>query len=154
MEEKNSVRLTGADREILEELADFLPDRVFDAHAHLWRVQDCRFPPGCEIAQAADGTIESWRESQERILGPGRVRGGLFLGEPRSDPAATNDYLIAQIRSAQESRAAILITPDYPRQKAVEYLNSYYARLMLGRRFLAGTQFFPSLAHTGFTRLL
>jgi glutamate-1-semialdehyde 2,1-aminomutase len=124
MVKKELDRLTQADRYVLEELADFLPDRVFDAHAHLWRVKDCRFPPGCEIAQAADGTIESWRESQERIFGPGRVWGGLFLGEPRSDADGASDFLVKQLKNVPGSRAAILITPDYPREKAVEYLDS------------------------------
>jgi glutamate-1-semialdehyde 2,1-aminomutase len=124
MAAKNSIVLTDADREILDGLADFLPDRVFDAHAHLWRVKDCRFPPGCEVAQASDGTIESWRESQERIFGPGRVWGGLFLGEPRSNPDSANDFLVKQLKDVPGSRAAILITPDYPRERAVEYLDS------------------------------
>jgi len=124
MAEKNSLRLTVAEKKILDDLEEFLPGRVFDAHAHLWRVRDCVFPPGCEAARAADGTIRSWRESQERIFGPGRVLGGLFLGEPRSNPDAANGHLMDQLQSDPRSRGAILITPGYPRQKAEEYIRS------------------------------
>jgi len=124
MAKKEPAQLTNTDQKILAELTDFLPERVFDAHAHLWRVKDCRFPPGCEVAQASDGTIDSWRNSQERIFGSGRVWGGLFLGEPRSNPDAANDFLVKQLKNVPGSRAAILITPEYPREKAVEYLDS------------------------------
>jgi glutamate-1-semialdehyde 2,1-aminomutase len=116
------VELTGADKIILDELKEFLPERVFDAHAHLWRVGDCVFPPGCELAAAADGTLASWRESQERIFGRSRLRGGFFLGEPRSDPDRANRFIIDQLTGGRESRGAILITPEWPREKACEYL--------------------------------
>jgi len=55
------MTLSEPEKKILAELEEFLPDRVFDAHAHLWRVKDCRFTTGCEIAEAADGTVERWR---------------------------------------------------------------------------------------------
>jgi len=124
MAERNAARLTVAEQEILAELADFFPSRIFDAHAHLWRVKDCLFPPGCEFARSADGSIESWRESQERIFGSGRIVGGLFLGEPRSNPEAANDYLIDELRSAPQSRGAILIRPEDSREKTEKYLAS------------------------------
>lgn len=120
------VNLSETEKRILAELEEFLPERIFDAHAHLWRVKDCRFFSGCEIAEAADGTINLWRESQQRLFGPGRVTGGLFIGEPRSDLDAANDFLIAQVRSEPQSRVAILIAPDYPREKVVEYLGHPY----------------------------
>jgi glutamate-1-semialdehyde 2,1-aminomutase len=114
--------LTDAEKEILAELTSFLPDKVFDSHAHLWRVEDCRFSPGCETAEAADGTVSRWRGSLERIFGPARVRGGFFLGEPRSDLDKANDFLVSELREQPDSRAAILIGPDYPEEKAVGYL--------------------------------
>ena len=116
------AKLTEVEKRILAELDDFLPDRIFDAHAHLWRVGDCRFFSGCEIAEAADGTIDLWRESQEAFFGPSRVDGGLFLGEPRSSLDGANDFLVSQLRDAPRSRAAILIAPDYPQAKVLEYL--------------------------------
>jgi len=31
---------TEIDRKIAKEMADFLPERIFDSHAHIWRVAD------------------------------------------------------------------------------------------------------------------
>jgi glutamate-1-semialdehyde 2,1-aminomutase len=114
--------LSDVEREILAELEEFLPDRIFDAHAHLWRVGDCRFFSGCEIAEAADGTIERWRKSQERVFGPDRVRGGFFLGEPRSSLDGANEFLVNQVAGEPGSRAGILISPGYAREKVSEFL--------------------------------
>ncbi len=119
--------MTGAalsehEKAILAELDEFLPDRVFDAHAHLWRVKNCRFSAGCEIAEAADGTVDRWRRSQSLVFGPERLAGGFFLGEPRSDLDAANDFLVGEVQDEPLSRAALLIAPDYPREKAVDYL--------------------------------
>ena len=116
------ITLSGPEKEILTELEDFLPGRVFDAHAHLWRVKDCRFTPGCEIAEAADGTIERWRESQSLLFGKPRVVGGFFLGEPRSDIDGANAFLVSQVSPEPLSRAALLIAPESSREKVIDLL--------------------------------
>lgn len=116
------ITLTGSEKRILAELEDFLPDRVFDAHAHLWQVRDCRFTSGCEIAEAGDGTYERWRESLSLLFGGRRPAGGFFMGEPRSGIEEANAFLTAQVSGRPESRAALLIAPDYPRDQAVELL--------------------------------
>ncbi len=116
------ITLSEPEKRILAELEEFLPGRIFDAHAHLWRVQECRFSTGCEIAEAADGTLARWRESQVRLFGPDRVKGGFFMGEPRSDLDSANEFVTAQIRDEPQSRAALLIAPDYPRDKVVDLL--------------------------------
>jgi len=35
---------TETDRELLEKIQDFIPEKVFDAHAHLWQLKDCSIP--------------------------------------------------------------------------------------------------------------
>jgi glutamate-1-semialdehyde 2,1-aminomutase len=116
------MTLSEPEKRILAELEEFLPGRVFDVHAHLWRVKDCRFSMGCEIAEAADGTLDRWRESQARIFKPERVAGGFFLGEPRSNLDEANDFLVSQVANEALSRAALLIAPDYPQEKVIDYL--------------------------------
>lgn len=117
------------DQKLLEELRDFFPARVFDGHAHLWRREDCVFPPGCEFARNTEGTAASWRASQERIFGPDRLVGGFFLGEPRSSPARMNDFLLQELRNEPCSRGAVLITPDQSPDQAAGYFES---RLIAG----------------------
>ena len=114
--------LSELDKRLILELQEFLPEKIFDAHAHLWKRDACVFPPGCEIAEGMEGTAQSWRRCQERIFGPRRLTGALFLGEPRCRPDVMNDFLVEALKGEPQSRGAILITPEYPKDKAIEYL--------------------------------
>ncbi len=57
--------LTDPEREVLAGLAGFIPDRVFYAHARLWRRGDSALPGGMKVPLSGDGTIRAspgcWR---------------------------------------------------------------------------------------------
>jgi glutamate-1-semialdehyde 2,1-aminomutase len=92
-----------------EELHDFVPDRVFDAHIHL-------FHPGHLHANATNAwgytdlaTLRQWAER----LYPGRETHFLVLGTPIAgiDVSAHNQWAIAQVGQDQQSRMNRLVTP-------------------------------------------
>jgi glutamate-1-semialdehyde 2,1-aminomutase len=111
------------DRQVAEEIDRFLPDRVFDAHAHIYRVADLHASSTSLYAQGpAETSIEVWREHSARIVGQSRLQGGLFLGTPQPDcdMERVNEYLVAQLETDPGSRGLVLISPEQPPEKAAE----------------------------------
>jgi glutamate-1-semialdehyde 2,1-aminomutase len=94
-----------------EELEDFVPDRVFDAHIHLFNPDHLSSTePTANRWGATDlATIQQWAAK----LYPGRETHYLVLGTPLRgiDVAAHNDWSIAQVRQDPQSRMNRLVTP-------------------------------------------
>ena len=89
---------TEIDRKIAEEIADFLPERIFDSHAHIWRVSDWKDSPTGVFAEGPrEITIDVWRKHVGRQMGEARLAGGLFLGVPMCDIDRMNDFLVEQL---------------------------------------------------------
>ena len=109
-----------ADQQFLErEILPFLPDRIIDAHAHLFSHQ--HYPDGGPPAGLADtpprlGLAEF--EQYSEWLHPGRrVVGGLFFGLAfLGDRQANNEFIAAEIQGASplaaKSRGQLIISPD------------------------------------------
>ncbi|NWG12235.1 MAG: amidohydrolase family protein [Acidobacteria bacterium] len=113
---QNGWEQKALDREIFErELDRYVPDRVFDAHAHLYRQND--IAQGTVIRSLMAGgpqevTLEQFRRHISWIL-PGRHVDGLFIPWPiRGDVASLNRFVQEQVRGAPDCRAELLITPD------------------------------------------
>jgi glutamate-1-semialdehyde 2,1-aminomutase len=96
-----------------EELQDFVPKRVFDAHIHLFNRQhlseEARANPH-SWSDAGLATIQQWAER----LYPGRETHFLVLGTPTigMDINAHNDWCIEQVRQDPQSRMNRLVTPS------------------------------------------
>ena len=102
------------DRAFFErELSSFVPERVFDAHCHLW--------PQGQLASrwpnvpAAVGAAE-YRRMMEWLL-PGRTLGSLFVPFPldRATVAPANQWIARQVasdRAGVPSRGLFLVHPD------------------------------------------
>lgn len=102
------------DESIAHELRDFLPPRMFDAHAHLYRVADLIAATGVAGDGPREAGAEVWEGSLSRQVGAGRCTGGLFFPNPvvrldRVDPA--NRFVIGQIRGRPPSRGLIVVHP-------------------------------------------
>lgn len=107
--------VTDADRELFDrELNSFVPDEIFDAHAHWYRLD--HFEPGAAPAFVASGPqVVGFDEFQRAIgeLTPGRRTTGLFFPypHPRIDVAAENEFLAAELAKAPGSFGQMLVTP-------------------------------------------
>ncbi len=112
------------DRQLLDNLQDFIPEKVFDIHAHLWQLKDCAVPDGSEMAGGPKtASIETWREFLGRWIGKSRLKGGLFLGYHLCDRDKMNDFLTGQLKNSRFCKGEILVSPDDPQEKLQEYLN-------------------------------
>jgi glutamate-1-semialdehyde 2,1-aminomutase len=116
------VELNDLDRRIWdEELEDFVPDRIFDVHSHVYRWA-FNTDPGKE-ATAASGFIgkdfpEAGTEALDacdRILMPRREVNRLsfpFPFSPCCDFTAANDFVIKQSKQRPGSGALMLVHPS------------------------------------------
>ena len=104
------------DREFFErELADFVPDRVFDSHAHLWNASHGR-ALGEGLPERMD--CARYLEHMDRLL-PGRSVSAHFISRvfSRGVLAEMNPFVAQQAREARNCSAAYFIHPaDDPEQ--------------------------------------
>ena len=104
------------DAEIYQRLiGDFVPPRVFDAHAHLYREQDVgESKPRQSGSLPAIAGYYAWRSAQEAVMGQRAPRDGLFFAfpGPGMDVHAANGFVHEQVRPRPESRALMMIHPD------------------------------------------
>ena len=74
------------DKKIAAEIADFLPEKIFDSHAHLWRVKDMKsLETGIFNEGPDEATYDVWLKHTGRQVGKNRLFGGLFTGVPMGD---------------------------------------------------------------------
>lgn len=104
------------DRTFFErELAGFVPDRVFDAHCHLWPKgylsPDAAMPP--DATPTIDVGSATYRRLMDGML-PGRSLGALFLAAPGKERAteAGNEWVAAQARGDPRARCALFVRPE------------------------------------------
>ena len=109
-----------ADRSFLErEVLPFLPDRIFDAHAHLFcheHYPPDSLPPELATTPPRLGLVE-YAELIEWLHPGGRVVGGLFFGLAfLGDRQANNEFIGAEVNGAAplaaNSRGQMIISPD------------------------------------------
>lgn len=109
-------QLRDEDRECFaRELDDFVPEKVFDIHAHLWRQNHFESHlPDFAAAGPEAVTLETYREHIAWIL-PGREVHGLFFSFPSTSPNATeppNEWVAHEIRKDGKSAGQFYVRPD------------------------------------------
>ena len=107
---------TDLDRRLAGTLSGSLPNRLFDAHAHLWRQADFAEPAtGIWTGGGAEVTPDVWREHLARQVGAERLAGALFIPVPSPRPkriAAVNAWILAAAATCPGSRALALVAPE------------------------------------------
>jgi hypothetical protein len=108
--------VTAGDRELFDrELDSFVPATVFDAHAHLYRVD--HFAPDAELPLVHAGPPEVGSAAFNDAIGqliPNRRIEGLFFPYPHvpMEVDAANAFLYQQLQQRPGSRGHMLITPS------------------------------------------
>lgn len=100
------------------ELADFVPDKVFDAHVHLWRPEQFDGPsPGVpEVV-----SHENYRQVLD-FMHPGRLSGALFMGFPYDCKVEMVNEFVAESTAAEPTCRGLFISrptddPEWLRQE-------------------------------------
>ncbi|HOX39596.1 MAG TPA: amidohydrolase family protein [Candidatus Brocadiia bacterium] len=101
-------------RIVRDRLQGWLPERVFDAHAHLYRVCDLGSKAG-EFARSGPeiAGYGEWRARMTELLGP-REFAGFFFPMPSAtvDVAAANSFLAGELAGRKDCRRAMLASPS------------------------------------------
>lgn len=111
---------TDADREfVARHIEPYLPDKIFDAHAHLFR--HSHYPAG-SLPEHLNGTpteigLAVYREQMERLHPHGRTVGGLFFGLAfQGDRTGNDDFVAAEVKAGQaggfNALGQMLIAPE------------------------------------------
>lgn len=117
---------TKYDAELAQQLQQRLPDKTFDFHAHIYRVDDMHVQsPHFVLDGPHTASVDEWRKHIGRHVGEGRLRGGLFMPNvsPESDIAKANEFLFEQLERNPESRGLILVAPNSPVDDVKEWLS-------------------------------
>lgn len=106
-----SIDYTVHDRQIWEEeLQDFVPRRVFDAHIHLFEPEHLTIGADTFWSRADLNTIQEWAG----VLYPGRETHFLVLGTPdvHVDARRQSRWMRSQVEQDAQSRFNRLVTPE------------------------------------------
>ena len=110
-----SWQYVNLDRSLFEnELESFVPPRIFDAHAHLYEIQQFNGTPPPILA---GGPVSvGWKVYEHYIaqILPRRRVTGLFFGfpGPNLNFARCNDFLIRETSTHPPSRGLMLVNPS------------------------------------------
>ncbi len=96
------------------ELESFIPDRIFDAHAHLYRRDFFRGSVPALVARFPELGLNEFRQLMRELIPNRQIGGGLFFGwpDPEIDIERNNEFVRDQVSRDPGSRAQMLITPE------------------------------------------
>ena len=120
--------LTDFDREIwAEELEDFVPQKVFDAHAHLWDDSAAGTHDNPQYGMRLDVDHEVVRDWNARCF-PNRKLGFLLLPTPLpgADVEMHNEFMGAEIAKSDLKLGSALVTPALTPEKLAESVKKYH----------------------------
>lgn len=113
------------DQQSLNRLQAFLPQKIFDFHAHIYRVGDLRLPdPNFWCGGPDEVPVTVWQDDMRRLFAGKQLYGGLFFPAPfaSADIRRSNDYLVQQLELHPHSRGLILVTPSSTKEDIDHYL--------------------------------
>lgn len=117
-----------SDRELFHrELQSFVPDRIFDAHCHLYERRQFRGDvPEFVASGPARAGVEAFRGHMDEIH-PGRRCDGLFFGypHPRIDMDAANRFVADEVANQPACRAQMLVRPGMSAEFIAQTVHSH-----------------------------
>jgi glutamate-1-semialdehyde 2,1-aminomutase len=98
-----------------KQLSEFLPDKIFDIHAHIYCVKDLNLTaPGFFSEGISEVSIAEWRKHLLNIFEGKELSGALFFPNPtpNADFNKENAYLVTQLRGETSCRGLVMVSPD------------------------------------------
>jgi glutamate-1-semialdehyde 2,1-aminomutase len=128
------AHVTETDQELFErELNNFVPEVVFDAHAHLWAKQHLPSDASRTFSEVEEEVIDlaAYRRRMAELLPERRIGGGLFLpgavGAIGQQVQAQNELIAREVGTDPNCRGSMLVTPEMD----PEYIRQEVRRLQL-----------------------
>ncbi len=122
----NLWTFTAEDRAVARELSAQLPDRLFDAHMHLY--EQAQVSPTNLLIRAgpAKAGVDVWRRYLGRQVGAARLKHALCVPLPsrRGSIAAANRFVLHEVRRRKRLRALVLVGPRSSRSAIEEVLDA------------------------------
>lgn len=109
-----------------KELSGFLPEKVFDLHAHLYRKCDLKIQgPGVLQDSPSEAGVKVWKRYLSEFVAADRLCGGLFFPFPTvgCDIASANNYIIDQLRDEPLLKGLVLTTPGMQPEEMALFLD-------------------------------
>ncbi len=116
---------TASDASFSRAMQRRLPPKVFDAHAHIYRLADMHIePPHFALEGPCEASCAEWQTHIERPLGAGRLSGGLLMPYiwPPCDLPQANAFLIDQLKSRPDLRGLLLVSPSLCAEQVTAWL--------------------------------
>lgn len=110
----------------IDDLQDFLPSKIWDSHAHIYRVKDLNLKqPGLWSGGEAEVSIEVWQKHVAPFFSKSELIGGLVFPAPLPDADIwfSNDYLVSELNHHPRSRGLALVSPSLNPEDLVEVLS-------------------------------
>jgi glutamate-1-semialdehyde 2,1-aminomutase len=114
------------DRNAAQQLEKFMPAKIYDIHAHIYRVSDLNLlKPNLWSGGPQEVSIHVWKEHISRFFPGKHISGGLFFPAPTplADVRRENDFLLGQLELEPNSRGLILVTPEFSQEELAAYLD-------------------------------
>jgi glutamate-1-semialdehyde 2,1-aminomutase len=108
------------------ELASFVPDRIFDSHAHLYEVTHWRSPSPFVDKGPSVVTMEEFQRQMQWIT-PGRITSGLFFGGGLTEESyeASNRFVATEVAKDERSRGQLIVSPRQDPEQVREAVRQY-----------------------------
>lgn len=106
---------------------NFIPKRIFDFHAHLYRLEDTGMESDIKgIEESSIHDYLQWRQTLESHFKSDSIKGGLFFPytSKECDEVLANEWLIKDLKKYPDSKALLLVKPNSDRDKFQEWLSS------------------------------
>ncbi|MCM8759213.1 MAG: amidohydrolase family protein [Candidatus Omnitrophica bacterium] len=124
-------RFSEIEQKIAEQLKSFVPAKVFDSHAHIYRKKDEDFDYYIKSKSSwfksgpDEVTINLWRKHLKRLLGR-NPESGFFSVVPFMKDVFEkgNEFLIQQLEKNPGCYGLLFVTPDSPIRKIEAYLRN------------------------------
>ncbi len=118
---------TDGDKKIRDEIQSSLPQRLFDAHAHLYRVEDLNLTAQSLWTQGPEEVnIGVWRDRLGKQVGNDRLDGAICLATPlpNCNIERVNGFIVEQMRTNPSCRGFIAVTPEMTSDEAEALLDN------------------------------
>ncbi|MEO6001446.1 MAG: amidohydrolase family protein [Chitinophagaceae bacterium] len=116
------------DKKIVQQLSSFFPDKIFDIHAHIYRLEQLNIPSSLKTIESTgptEATISIWKSHLSKFFPGKELCGGLFFpGVTRNiNIQSENSFLLSQLEENKSSRGLILLTPETSEEELTALLS-------------------------------